>query len=134
MTSWADFNEDTQIQITAGNFLFEKNLSEADAKSLKLNGDKGGSAKFTVSGQENGVVALKWNDKGILTMTVKMKPNVNSYLNAIDLSENNDGNGAGKIDCTLAIADDYFEFIIPYAGKKTCKLYTIKWSVKGCLK
>lgn len=149
LTNWAAATANTAVFIRLGDRLFSRTLGAADAKSLKLNGAKGGAATFTeFYARDNGKtvktlkVRLSWNAKGLLTVNVNAAPSSDVDANMTELSAAPPGAAADILPGQLEFGDETFAFPLPYGGEKTLKskvlsdqvLDTMGWAIKGTVK
>ncbi|MEM4248476.1 MAG: carboxypeptidase regulatory-like domain-containing protein, partial [Candidatus Nanoarchaeia archaeon] len=126
-------NEDTEFSFELGEYLFPPTkLGDSDEKGRKLNGEKGGSVKFTsktndeVKNKDVVVekVELKWTSKKKVTVKIIGTPVTDDPYNIIDLSGEQDSkNIQGSIDNFAVVfhkhgAMFYEEDVLDYTGSK----------------
>ena len=146
--------EDTGFTFDFGFYSFSDILGNATKK--KLNGAKGGSATFKITGDDKikgktitvEKVDLRWDKKKKLTIKITGTPISNSNTNVLDLSGSGDSTSiTGKIDTftlTFNSAGAGFDKVLPllaFTGKKktsyvkgnvSMKTFTlVNWSAKG---
>ena len=149
-----NIGEDTGFTLDFGLYSFNGKLGNAKSK---FNGEKGGSASFKITGNDEikgkmvtiEKVDLRWDKNRKLTVRITGTPASNSNVNVVDLSGKANGPVTGNIDTfvlTFSNAGANFakgeslaytgkknsKTVIKDKGKESEKTFTlVDWSAKG---